>query len=50
MTTNVIHINPLIFQLKQQHAEKIDLLTKKIESLQKEIELLNSYREREFDC
>ena len=50
MTTNVTHINPLLFQLRQQHNEKIELLNKKIKSLEKEIELLTKYKEREFDC
>jgi hypothetical protein len=48
--TNVTHINPLLFQLKIQHAEKIEVLQNKIKELQNEIELLNSYQQIEFDC
>jgi hypothetical protein len=46
MTSNVKHANDMLFNLKQQHQEKIEELEQMISSLQIEIRILKEFQDR----
>ena len=47
---NVSHANNILKELKEQHQKRIEYLENKIEEMQTEIEILNTYQNRIYDC
>lgn len=47
---NVSHANQILKELKQQHQKRIEYLEGKIKEMQFEIDTLNHYQNRIYDC
>lgn len=47
---NVSHANHILKDLKDQHQKRIEYLESKIKEMQEELEILNNYQNRIYDC